>query len=839
MKWLALLFALGWSFAAVGATLHVGAGHRFGLPSQAIAAAHDGDTIAIDPGLYKDCAIVRQNRLTIRGTGPGVVLADVSCAGKGILVIDANDVTVAGLTLRGAVVPDGNGSGIRAEGGNLTVIGVRFVADQDGILTVNNPNAVLRVRDSLFLRDGTCVGGGGCAHGIYANHIAELDVENSRFRAIQAGHDIKSRALRTVVRHSTLIDGPDGTSSYQIQLPNGGDLLATHDVLEKGPKSGNRGTAIMIGDEGITQPTTSLVVRDSTLIDDTGHPTVFVHNFSAAPVVLTDDHFRGDTVYPIQIKNEPVEHQSLWRSILTPHRLAALAVVLVVGVVGATMVRRQVRRAGGRRFARRILAGAAILLVLLAIIGSGAAVLVLQRVAEPPRDWGPYLARRATNHNPLIVRATALVAAYLRWADRLPDRGKLRLPAAVGASATRDVAPPATGRLVPVDSMPALLGAINAAKPGDVIELAPGTYPLEGHGLYLATGGTRAAPITLRAARLGTAVIRSDVVEAIKVAAPYWHFENLVVEGVCGDDSGCEHAFHIVGAARHTVIRNSRLMNFNAQIKINTEQGQNPDDGRIIGDTLIDTHPRQTGNPVTPIDLDTASGWQVRDTLIADFVKTGGNQVSYGAFAKAAGGHNDFVRNVVLCRWHLHDNPGERIGLSFGGGGSPDSIRRDQGHTGLEQLHATMRDNLIAFCSDDGIYLNRVGGATVSHNTLIDTGGIDARFPDTSARIADNIVDGAIRVRSGARITTDGNRDTWLPLLFLGLHPVRSLFADPARLDLLWADRPEPVTTPDAHRDLCGARRPPQPLPGAFQNYAACLIPPVQTAAAAPPRAAR
>ena len=373
-------------------------------------------------------------------------------------------------------------------------------------------------------------------------------------------------------------------------------------------------------------------------------------------------------------------------------------------------------------------------------------------------------------------------------------------------------------------SVDALGGALDGAQPGDVIELTAGTYRLEGRGLHADRGGTAQAPITLRAAHLGDVVIRSDVTEAFKVSAPYWRFENLMVVGVCGDDSGCEHAFHVVGGGAHIVISNSRLENFNAQIKINREGGRIPDDGRIEHDSLIDTHPRVTPNPVTPIDLDTASGWVIRGNLIADFAKADGNGVAYGAFAKATGSDNDFIRNLVLCRWHLPEAPGAQVGLSFGGGGSPDSIRRDHGRTGLEALGGTMRDNLIAFCNDDGIYVNRSANVTIAHNTLIDTGGIDVRFHPSRARVEDNLVDGAIRSRDGGVIAVYGNRATWLPLLFLGIHPERALFAVPARLDLRWRHRPAAVGDPDPHRDLCGAVRPARPLPGAFQDYARCFV---------------
>ena len=40
---------------------------EYAMPSQAIAAAHNGDTVRIHPGQYFDCAIVRQNDVTIEG----------------------------------------------------------------------------------------------------------------------------------------------------------------------------------------------------------------------------------------------------------------------------------------------------------------------------------------------------------------------------------------------------------------------------------------------------------------------------------------------------------------------------------------------------------------------------------------------------------------------------------------------------------------------------------------------------------------------------------------------------------------------------------------------------
>ena len=79
----------GWTFPLLARTLEVGQGHEFKQPSEAVAAAKNGDTIEIYPGQYFDCAIVRQNDLTIEGKGSGVIMTDKTCGGKAILVTTA------------------------------------------------------------------------------------------------------------------------------------------------------------------------------------------------------------------------------------------------------------------------------------------------------------------------------------------------------------------------------------------------------------------------------------------------------------------------------------------------------------------------------------------------------------------------------------------------------------------------------------------------------------------------------------------------------------------------------------------------------------------------------
>jgi hypothetical protein len=464
-----------------------------------------------------------------------------------------------------------------------------------------------------------------------------------------------------------------------------------------------------------------------------------------------------------------------------------------------------------------------VVLVCLGAVTGGVAIgAVLLHTGRTPREWAPYLQRRALRHRPLIINTVDLVAAWLIYADRLAPFEPFPLPASLGASADRS-GPPATGRLRPVASLQSLHDAIVAAQPGDVIQLQPGRYHLEGGAVLITQAGTATAPITLRAARFGDVTIESDMLETFKIQAPFWRIENLIMQGVCGDHSGCEHAFHVVGGATDIVFRNNLFKDYNAQIKINGEDGKWPDRGLIEGNTFTDTAPRVTFNPITPIDMVGASGWHIRSNIITDFVRDGGDMATYGAFVKGAGEGNVLERNLVVCEWKLHNIEGPHVGLSLGGGGTGTDMRREMGRTGLEQTGGIVRDNLILRCDDDGIYLNRAARSVIEHNTLLDTAGIDARFVETSAVVTANIVDGAVKARDGATLTGSGNATPPLLELFAGLHPQRGYFRDPASLDLAWRQRPAEVSGGSPRVDLCGRQQGEQASPGAFADFSDCL----------------
>jgi hypothetical protein len=289
--WLA---AAAFCHPAMARTLLVGPLRDLTTPSAASWMAEDGDTILIDPGSYTDCAVWRASHLTIAAAGPGVILRDKVCEYKGIFVTPGDDLTIRGITFTGARAPAHNGAGIRAEGHSLTIIDSRFIDNENGILAAPVADSTIRVFDSEFRDNGVCAR--QCAHGMYIGHIALLDVERSRFVNQQIGHHIKSRALQTTLIDDTIVDGSDGTSSYLVDVPNGGDLLLRGCVLQKGRNSDNPLVAISIGEEGVTNPTRRIAVLDNQFHSDVGQPTIFVRNSTKLPAELVGNRISGRVV---------------------------------------------------------------------------------------------------------------------------------------------------------------------------------------------------------------------------------------------------------------------------------------------------------------------------------------------------------------------------------------------------------------------------------------------------------------------------------------------------------------------------------------------------------------
>jgi parallel beta-helix repeat protein len=339
--------------------------------------------------------------------------------------------------------------------------------------------------------------------------------------------------------------------------------------------------------------------------------------------------------------------------------------------------------------------------------------------------------------------------------------------------------PVALAVTLPVSTPAGLQNAIGIANPGDEIVLANGTYAITGN-LSINRAGTMAQPIVLRAATPHAALIRFDAVEGFKVSVSDWRFEGLVIEGVCALDDDCEHAFHLLSGADRTVLRDNWVRDFNAQVKGNGEPlGAGgayifADDVLIEGNRFYDTRPRDTGNPVTKLDIVGGRRWIVRGNFIYDYEKLGGDTISYAAFLKGNSRDGVFERNWVMCSRNF--SGGVRLGLSLGGGGTGAQFCED-GTCVTEHQNGRLRNNLIANCDDVGIYLNRAQNTLIDHNTLYNTSGIDVRFATSTATLRNNAITGAIRNRDGGTSTQSGN------LVSVPLATMQGWFVNPAQGD--------------------------------------------------------
>ncbi len=297
---LALMGPAGMGSTAAHATvLTVGAGQDFATLAAAVAAASANDTIAIQAGTYTDQTATIDKPLTLIGVGgTPVFTATTTLANrKGFLVVNA-DTTVSNLMFTNAAVSDddgANGAGIRYQGGNLLVTGSRFIGNQDGILAtpaIAGTGSVI-VRNSVFQDNGVATGPrAGFEHAIYATQLALLEVTDSQFEGTLIGHDIKSRAARTVVEGNVLDDGVSGTTSYAIDLANGGVGVIAGNTITQGNGTDNA-TMVSYAAEGLVWDTNSLDVTGNLFANSRTGASIGLYNHTAITAQVSCNAFNG------------------------------------------------------------------------------------------------------------------------------------------------------------------------------------------------------------------------------------------------------------------------------------------------------------------------------------------------------------------------------------------------------------------------------------------------------------------------------------------------------------------------------------------------------------------
>lgn len=277
--------------SAPGPKRFVEPGRTHARPSEAAAAAADGEVVVILAGDYVgDVATRTQNNLTICGSGGRARLfADgQNAGGKGLWMISGCNVVVDRIEFHDAAAPGGNGAGIRAEGDGLTVINAGFYDNQNGILGPDQGD--LTIRRSEFAGNGS---GDGLTHNLEVGTAARLVVTDSFFRKARVAHNLKSRALETRIENSYFMDGPAGTASHQIGAPSGGTVFLRGNLVHKGPNAGN-GIAVSYGAEGLAAGGNhTLTLVDNTFASTRVGGTFVSANADTVSVALRANLFAG------------------------------------------------------------------------------------------------------------------------------------------------------------------------------------------------------------------------------------------------------------------------------------------------------------------------------------------------------------------------------------------------------------------------------------------------------------------------------------------------------------------------------------------------------------------
>jgi hypothetical protein len=298
-------------------TLKVGPKAPYQTISAAVSFAdsktnpNDYFIIDVAPGTYTNDfpQVTRPMTIQTAAIGRPVVLnaTELLPNEKGI-ILNLSNLTVNGLTFQGATISNGlggNGAGIRDQNVStanpyLIVINSTFVNNQEGILTGYNSAQSITITNSTFKNNGN-PDIGHFQHALYVNYAGSLTVTGSMFCGQLIGHDIKSRALSTTVSNNRLYDGQAdpvvgcraGTTSYAIDLPNGGVASISGNLITQGAASPN---SIMVsyGEEGLMTSTNSVMVSNNTFTNIGTLPaTGIFQQPQCVPVKLTGNRFTG------------------------------------------------------------------------------------------------------------------------------------------------------------------------------------------------------------------------------------------------------------------------------------------------------------------------------------------------------------------------------------------------------------------------------------------------------------------------------------------------------------------------------------------------------------------
>jgi hypothetical protein len=248
------------------------------LPA-ALAEARDGDTIELISGVYRGAVQLERRRLTLRGAaGKAPVISGEGRVGsaKALWTVRGGEVTLEHLEFRGARSSDGGGSGVRQEGGRLTIQDCAFFDNEHGLLATNDETAELRIDRSVFAQAPRVVG--GLYHLLNVGRIARLSISGSRFEQGFEGHLVKSRARENFISYNFIHDGQRGGASYELEIADGGLATVVGNIIGQGA-DGQNPVLLAYGTEDRAWDRNELLLAHNTFINYAWTPAWYLRVF--------------------------------------------------------------------------------------------------------------------------------------------------------------------------------------------------------------------------------------------------------------------------------------------------------------------------------------------------------------------------------------------------------------------------------------------------------------------------------------------------------------------------------------------------------------------------------
>ena len=297
----------------------------------------------------------------------------------------------------------------------------------------------------------------------------------------------------------------------------------------------------------------------------------------------------------------------------------------------------------------------------------------------------------------------------------------------------------ASARNLPVTDAAQLQRAVEEAKPGDTILIAPGRYAMR--LIFTAqNSGTENAPVVLRPRDGAGSVVIDSRETGADMTVKFTGASHIQLEGLDITGGGYHGVFFTEGAHHILLLKNRIYDNFTVQpLNSHAEvKGSGPRDNRPRRITLADneifhtTHP--PGGNFQGIDCNFCDDFRIVENYIHDIRNP--SETRHSRFDRGSCIQMKSASTSVVIERNRIANC--HIGVVYGG----------EGRASPEHIGGIVRNNIITGAAEFGVAIVNVSGGKVMHNTFYGNRQSiavfrDSRNPDSrnDVIVANNLLD--------------------------------------------------------------------------------------------------